>query len=223
MLWHAKQTYRTSSSSEYQTTSPKASMNSGDGNLTSRPDRKRLDASFGKPWTAFTVPELVERGLRQSGVVRVDQPDVIEFYVILAGDDGRGMPIPKDLRKVGKRLNSGELKGFGMRGNTSATWEFLATLNDRGLSNPIEAANMIYQCVSKPAHWRHQMRSSDKVLGKRRTVTILKSNAAFGPCAVVAAFPDRVRSSQCPLFPLDGCSHPEQCCCLQRSIYEPDD
>ncbi|NRD88956.1 hypothetical protein C8024_05035 [Sphingopyxis sp. BSNA05] len=91
--------------------------------------------------------EVISYAVKLSTLV-IDQPDAMAFYRTVFADHPNQFVAYNDLRKQGNLLDKDELKAIGLRTNVKMSAQFLATLNERGRNDPMEAAAVVGLTVS---------------------------------------------------------------------------
>lgn len=170
-----------------------------------QPDIKRkLKESFNEV--------IISRALELSGVALTsDQAFTFVADAIKDCEMGiRGV----DLRRFGQRLGKEETKAAGLRGSVIITREFLSILNKHGKADPAEAADIIAGTINSGRGSAKALTDQIKNYGIDAEVAVIPNVNAFGPCEMVLPM-ERIAllARNAPLFPLSGCSHPNQCCC----------
>ncbi len=149
--------------------------------------------------------------LNHCGLAKTREQDV-EFYLEAFHDQQLNY---RDIRKRGMPLSSDERKAIGRRGKSIVTAEFVDTLNDAGLQNPLLSAEMI----ARPASYRcHSAKDLARLAAHDVRANLMPSESLAGPCdaARLAAGRD-FDPDKAPLLPLPQCTHPDQCCCIYRA------
>lgn len=95
--------------------------------------------------------------------------------------------------------------------------EFLAILTDKGLSDPIEAAQVIVSAyLSRVAQTKAINRAAQAGI---TMVEMIPNNMAAGPCQACLKLAEKpIPIKQASLGPLPGCPHPRQCKLWTRSV-----
>lgn len=155
---------------------------------------------------------LIERAVLLSGFSKC-RPEDIEFYVEAHRSEGLD---PRSIRKRGTLLTKEQVKTRDIAFRGHLTEEYLATLNDDGLSDPVGAAWVIVRhansliCCAKDLK-----RTRDANID---LVRFRASNMAAGPCPKAAALNDqRITIDKVEIVPFEECTHPDQCACLYQA------
>lgn len=130
-------------------------------------------------------------------------------------DGGNGM----QLRTHGKLMDPDTLAENGMRRNVKCSVPFYAMLNDRGRSDPINAARAIASMIGEIAAKERNIANTVSALGKNCKVEVIPNTMAAGPChACTDLAKAPIPIQQAPRCALPSCPHPEQCYLHFRSV-----
>jgi hypothetical protein len=152
--------------------------------------------------------------LTQDGLSHGRDEDLAFVWAALDGNQSaRGV----DLRRHGTPASTERLRQLGVRSNAIMSEEFLAILTDKGLSDPIEAADFIASAYfSRVTQAQAVNRTADAGI---TMVEVIPNNMAAGPCSACLKLAEKpIPIKQAPLGPLSGCPHPGQCKLRARSI-----
>ena len=156
--------------------------------------------------------EHIQHIVMTSGFTK-ERPEDVDFYV-RAYESKRLNP--RDVRTFGTLLTPEEKAAIGVPANTIIAREFVATLNERGLADPDEAALRIARSSAHRCHVATsllKMRQGGVELARFRA-----SAMAAGPCAHAAKQDGaRIAIDKAAPLPFDDCSHPEQCGCIYQA------
>lgn len=168
-------------------------------------------------WPA-TPAKLIGRSAVQSGLSR-NRPEDIAFYVQAYLDDPMSF---HHVRKRGTPMPRAETKSMGIAFKGILTREFLDTLNDDGLADPIYADHLITRVASNWIHCLKRLNNA-KMAGITK-FEFLPSQMLAGPCPKAALLAHtQIGIGAVDLVPFDDCSHPGQCACMYRSVLDFDD
>lgn len=149
--------------------------------------------------------------IKLSGFV-IDHPDAMAFYQHAFADYLNGPARHDDFRKQGDLLDKDALKAFGLRSNVRVSAQFLATLNERGRSDPLEAAGVIGLTVSTALGSWHNLEDN-----RSKGVSVVKLMAAErdpGPCTAAAKIQDHKQPiADACLLPFETCDRLGRCAC----------
>lgn len=159
-----------------------------------------------------TVEQLIEHVLRRSGRANF-RPQDIEFYHAAFLSERLNW---RDIRKIGQRLTSEEVRALGENPRTILTREFVDTLNEVGRDSPTESGSLI--CC----YMNNLLQSRRRLLAQSAAgidhATLMPSEMLAGPCAKASQLRGVViPHDRIELLPFDECDHPDQCGCLYRS------
>jgi hypothetical protein len=126
----------------------------------------------------------------------------------------------KNLRQFGTPLDKERVRALGLRANAKLSVEFVGILNEAGLIDPIEAANVIAQTVEQGLS---SMRSVQAAVDAGVTSFKFRaSNMAAGPCAEAAAIDGRsIRVTDAVVLPIASCDKLGQCACRYQAELHP--
>jgi hypothetical protein len=156
--------------------------------------------------------DLIAQAVRASGLSKA-RPEDIEFYVQAHRAEELNW---RAIRKRGNPASPGRKQRLGVEYRGILSNEFLDTLNETGLLDPVESANTIcrYACglISTAASI---VRARDAGIDLFR---FRASNMAAGPCPKAAALDEaRIPLEQIELIPFPECTRPGQCACLYQA------
>lgn len=123
-----------------------------------------------------------------------------------------------DIRRLGDRLSKDEVKAAGARGNAILSRQFLDILTEQGRDNPMVAADVLAAMINRGID------SAYYLTDPSARVVVEASNMASGPCAAVVPLDGaEIAAASASLFPLDACTHPQQCACRYRFPRQQDE
>ncbi|MEO8723475.1 MAG: hypothetical protein ABI395_08130 [Sphingobium sp.] len=155
--------------------------------------------------------DIIAYAVKLSGLV-LHQPDAMAFYHTTFADYIDSQARYDDFRKQGDLLDKDALKAHGLRSNVKVSAQFLATLNDRGCSDPLEAAGVIGLTISAAlCSWRDLEGFKSKGISE---VKLLAADRQPGPCASAAAIQDRKQpTTRASILPFETCDRLGRCAC----------
>lgn len=111
------------------------------------------------------------------------------------------------IRKNGRLLTKEELKPYGIRGNAHVGSDFLASLTDKGLKDPLQAIMQLVSFANTGSAYNATLQSFKKAealapsLGLKLITTYDKRT-----CRAARALEGTIfKSSNCPILPLPNC------------------
>lgn len=158
--------------------------------------------------------EIITRGVIESGLTQGRISDV-QFYL---SAHRAGRLLFGQLRKFGTPITKDEKTAAGIRYRGVLSAEFVATLNEMGLSDPLEAA----QYLAFPIQSRLGSLSYLKACEANGSqVVFMASNMAAGPCVRAASLDEQTLEPSPELItPFGDCPHPDQCGCNFRGTFD---
>jgi hypothetical protein len=158
---------------------------------------------------------VIENALKHSGLVAGD-PSALGFYLEAFAGHPSEFVSYNDLRKFGDLLDRDALRSLGLRANVKISTQFLATLNDTGLADPMEAAAIIGSTISAALCCLNDLMKFGEV--GINGVKFHASNMAAGPCRSASAIDRRtIPLADAPLLPLRECDRLGQCACMYQA------
>lgn len=164
------------------------------------------------PRQVSSPADLIAYAVLLTDLVR-DDLEAVAFYQSVFANHPEQFVTYNDLRKIGELLSRDELKALGMRANTKLSKQFLATLNDVGISHPMHSAQVIGSAISTALCTQRDLKQITK--GGFRSAKFHASKMAAGPCELAADFDGSIFIvSDAPILPLKGCTELGQCGCM---------
>jgi hypothetical protein len=173
-------------------------------------------------WTPPTIKavdpvSIVREALQQSRLVNSRESDVA-FYVDAERDEELN---GRDTRKRGTALSAPEKAERGIRYRGILTHQFLDTLTDEGLLDPVEAGWIIANTIRSRIDSARQAAQAEAY---KMAVELIASNGAAGPCFYAGKYHGKKwEPSRAPLLPVESCAHPGQCFCIYKCVQYSDD
>lgn len=159
-----------------------------------------------------TAAELIAAAVKESGLSKA-RPEDIEFYQAAFLEGALNW---KDVRKRGTPLTAHEKKVFGISFRGILTREFVDTLNDKGLLDPVDAGHHICAPAANRIVTVRQLQQFSAA--GIEIVRLRASVASAGPCPHAAALGDRrIPIDRAQPVPFDACLHPDQCACMYQA------
>lgn len=179
---------------------------------TSKGNTERKELAAKAPTQADDV---IAYAVRLAGLVN-GNPESLGFYRAAFADHPANFVSYVDLRKRGDLLDKDALKRLGLRGNVKLSAQFVATLNEHGLADPLQSAGVIGLTISNAICSRRDL--DRKAEAGIELTKFRASNMAAGPCDHAAKLDNaRIRLSDAELLPFGNCPHPDQCACSYQS------
>lgn len=162
------------------------------------------------------IEGLIEERVRRTELTK-GRPQDIEF-VIEAHRAGK--LLGDRLRKIGTALTAEQKRSLGISYRGILTAEFLGTLSEAGLKDPVQSAWVLGLSVTAALGNAENLQR----IGQADLFAhFMASPMAAGPCARASALDGkRFRAGLAPLPPFEECGWPDQCGCSYRGTLTED-
>jgi len=151
---------------------------------------------------------MIEGVLTRSGLANVRAEDIAFYRRALDA----GKLNARDVRKMGNPISADEKRALGISYRGILTKEFLDTLNDRGMADPMMAAQIIGRTALSTISSGKSLRSSQEA--GIEMVRFRFGGMAAGHCSFSRKMDGkRVPIGEAETLPAKSCEHPDQCGC----------